>query len=97
MDIYDDILNIDETRLIEAWEKFAEQVSCLSGKEKFDLNAVPNTWNDYRIHGILHRSGTNSGWTILSHYGHPDAENQRENPRSHQIKTKEVGAHKYGI
>lgn len=26
MDIYDDILNIDETRLIEAWETFAEEV-----------------------------------------------------------------------
>ena len=33
MDIYDDILNIDETRVIEAWEKFAEHVSSLSGSE----------------------------------------------------------------
>jgi hypothetical protein len=24
--MYDDILNIDETRIVEAWEKFAEHV-----------------------------------------------------------------------
>jgi len=96
MDIYDDIMNIDETRLIEAWEMFAEHVSSLSGQEKLDMNVVFNTWNNYRIHGILHRSGINSGWTILSPYEHPYAgSQQRGNPESHQFKAKEARAHNY--
>jgi hypothetical protein len=75
MAIYEDIVNIDEKRVFEAWEKWAENVKIIFQCPCHGLRPFTNISIACSTRNTLRLNGSNFGWKTSSHCGKLNAGN----------------------